>query len=530
MFPLTRVLVSILCAVSFVGTTRVTAQPIPEPANAVVPAQFQLQPANVGTGNLSATGRIAAGIPPMPPSPMVQIMVLVPQDIAPGQEILYTLKIVNSSAARADKVVVRMPIPSGVEPVPVKVEPKAKTREGVPNELFWDIGTLEPNGTKLIEVTFRPKADATDISARAHVSFEHGQLVKTAISVPKLKVKTEIPKQTSLDNPIPVRVTIRNEGRVAIDAVKLTETVTEGVAFHKDTTGEKGIKPEQRVWNVGTVRPGEIKTFDFRLMAKSRGDVRVLTAVDGKGSGQANDTAETKVEEAALKLDLKGDPKTSGDTLAAYEVTATNTGTMPLLNVRVSGSVPADCLPRRMTNGGQVYRDQVQWTIPKLAPGDRETFRWSLQTSASGRKTVRATAVSRGLEESANVETVFAGAAVLHWETSFDQPTVGIDRQGIYTVKVTNTGSEAASGARLVVDLPPKGAVSVVEVSPVNKRAGDQITFEPRTIAAGKSEIFSITFKGEQIGKAYFNAKLAAPALGEKPIGAEKYVEITRGR
>ncbi len=504
--------------------------PAMDPAEGIVPAQFLQPPAPIDgrTFNPSPSGTIRAAIPAMPPTPAVHLMLLVPQDIAPGQSVPYTIRVVNSSAGRADKVVVRFLIPTGVEPKPTTAEPLPSIDAARPTELFWNLGTMEPNATKNLELSFKLNANATDLSAKAYVSFQHGQQVKTTISAPKLKVKTEIGNQPMTDAPIPVRVTIRNDGRVPISGAKLTETVPEGFAFHKDTLGEKGAKPEQRIWDVGTVRPGEVRTYEYRLMAKTGRVLQVLTAVDANGTAQASDSAEAKVLETGLQIDFSGDGKTTGDAAASYEVVVKNTGTVPLTNLRVSGTIPSECLPRRITNGGQVYRDQVIWTIPKLAPGDRESFRWSLQTNSAGRRSIRATAVAgRGLEDTKTVETVFQGTPVLNWETSFDRATVGMERQGLMTVKVANSGSESASNVRLVVDLP-RGMISLIEASPAYKRTGDQVVFEPLLITAGRAQLFSITFKGEQLGKANFAAKLNADSLGAKPLRAEKYVEIVR--
>ncbi len=124
-------------------------------------------------------------------------------------------------------------------------------------------------------------------------------------------------------------------------------------------------------------------------------------------------------------------------------------------------------------------------------------------------------------------ETVFPGTANLSWQSNFDRDTVAIDQQGVFTVVVRNSGTEAAGNARLTITLP-KGSVSLVQASPLYKQTGETIAFEPRSIAAGKSETFTITFRGEQYGRAYFSAKLTADALGDRPLGAEKYVEVTR--
>lgn len=467
--------------------------------------------------------RPIANLPPQPPTPTVQIAVLIPRDHPPGQDIPCTITATNPTSADAHRVTVRIGELEGANAI--SSEPKPVD----PQALTWNFKTLKANESQKIELKLRPQPNASSVSVKAFVAFEHGQSVKTNLSEPKLTVKTELPKQQASDEPIPVRVSIRNGGRVPIVGAKLTQTLNEGFEFHKDIVGGEATKQaNQRLWNVGTIQPGETKTLQYLVTASKGRALRVLSVVDADGKLQANDSAEMQVLDANFRIQLSGDGKTTGEQSANYEVTVTNTGTMPLVNIRVSGSVPDECRLTKMTRGGKEYQGQVVWMIPRLAVGESQSFRWALQSVSGGRRQIRAAATTaRGLEDTARTETVFQGTAILNWQTSFDRDTVAIDQQGIFTVVVRNSGTETAGNVRLNITLP-KGSVSLVQASPNFKQTGEQIAFENRTIAAGKSETFTITFRGEQFGRAYFNAKLSADALGDRPLGAEKYVEIVR--
>ncbi len=510
--------------------------PTPAPAGEVVPAQHLEPPVRPGRGAwngqlTSQTGpapaptpveaRPVQSLPPQPPTPTVSLTVLIPRDHPPGQDIPCTIQASNRSGGDAHRVAVRLAETDGATLVSADPKPDGQNA--------WTFKTLKANETQKIELKLRPTANATSVSVKAFVSFEHGQTVKTTLSEPKLQVKTEVPKQHPADEPIPVRVTIKNNGRVAITQAKLTQTINDGFEFHKDIAGGEATKqPNQRLWTVGTVMPGETKTLQYLVTATKGRALQVLSVVDADGKVQSNDTAEGRALDAGLRVRLTGDAKTTADTPAVYEATVTNTGTMPLANVRVSGTVPEDCRLTKMTRGGKEYQGQVVWTLPKLAPGESQAVRWGVQAANGGRKQVRAAAVAgRGVEDTAKAETVFQGAAVLHWESGFDRDTVALDQQGVFTVRVRNTGSEPATNVRLTVDLP-KGLVALVQASPGYKKTGEQVAFEVRTIAAGKAETFTITFKGEERGQAYFTAKLSADALGDRPLGAEKYVDVVR--
>lgn len=505
---------------------RVDPPPPDDPA--VEPAQYT-RPA--GPGTPAALPPAAPGLPPLPPTPAVRLVVLVPQDAPPKANLTYTIRVTNTTTADAHKVTVRMPVPEGAQFVKAEPGPDANNgRAGQPpTEYQWRFKTLGANASQSVQVTVRPGDGARELSARAYVSFEHGQQVVTRIAAPKLKVRTEVPKQAVVGNTVPVRVVVTNEGRVPVENVKLTGQISDGFDFDRDAGGEKTKNPRQRVWEIGTLPPGGARQVAYQVAAKDVRDLVITSVVDGSHEAQVNDEAKVSIKEPKLKVQLKGDGKADAGEPAGYELVVSNTGTLPLTNVRVTAQVPDGCQVRKMTNGGREVRDQITWIIPRLPPDDKPySVRWSLTSTDSGRKTVRAAAAAaEGVEHAQQVETVFQGAAALHWETTFDQPTVTVDRSGMLTIVVKNTGSEVARNVRVAVAAPKE--VSLIKVSPAHSVKVGKLVFEARDLPPGKVAEYSIQFRGEQPGPAYFEATLNADVLGSDPLRTNKSVEIIRG-
>jgi uncharacterized repeat protein (TIGR01451 family) len=462
-------------------------------------------------------------LPVAPPAPAITMLVLVPQDAPPNQPIPYTIQVTNNSQADAGKVKVRMPLPEGTALAASDPKPLDETAR----ELVWEIHSLAKGETKKIEVKLKVLGNLNEVQAKAYVSYEFGQAVKTRLSAQKLKVATELPKEaTTADETIPVRVRVTNNGRVPVENVKLTETISEGFEFHRDADGETTKNPLVRTWELGTIPAGTGKTVEFRVLSKTGRDLLVVSNADSGGAVQHSHDGKVKIHDAKLKVELRGDPK-ANDEVASFKAVVKNEGSIALTNVKVIGSVPQDCKVTSRTNGGQITRDAVVWTIPKLPAGDSFLFKWDLRSQAAGRKTIRVEASSdRGLRDQMTVESVFVGTAALKWETRFESATVTVDKTGMFTVKVTNAGSEVAKNARLAVTLPPE--VSLVQATPAYKQDGQKLVFDSRDVRIGGTEIYSITFRGEKSGQAYFKATLDAD--GTKPMNAEKYVQITTGR
>ena len=502
-----------------------------EPDPDVVPAQFN-QPAGPPTAMPSAP-TVAD-----PPTPVVRVQVRVPAHVAPGKDIPYKLIVTNPSPADAYKVRVRNPLPAGTAGV-VKIEPAAdnydprKPAAVLPAELVWDLHTLKAGERREIELTLRPTGETKEIASKAFVSFEHGQAVLTRIDRPKLSVRKAAPEKAAVGDRIPVRVEVTNTGRVPLAGVELVENVTKGFSFAADADGERTNDPNQRLWKLGTLAPGQRKLVEYTLTAKESADLLASSKVRSLDTPEAESAdSTTKVLAAAMALDFTGPATATGGEPGAYTVKVTNTGTLSLADVRVTVTVPEECTLTGVTAGYRKTRDQISWDLPldrangPLRPGQAADIRFKLKSTTSGKRTVRAIAEGpRGLEKSAEVKTEFQGAAVLSYSAK-PEPAVltAGGANGLVTIVVKNQGGEPARNVRLRVMVPSQ--VRLEQASPRNENAGSEVVFAPVTIPPNGNEKFTLTIQPARAGQAWFDLKLEAEALGDQPLTKRIAVEV----
>lgn len=507
----------------------------------VQPAQFR-QPGRTPPGSAPrpAPGSGSTGTPvarPVadPPAPVVRIQVRVPADTPPGDDIKYVITVANVSQADAHQVTVRNPIPEGVAAVS-KAEPKPDEKQTTPQQVVWTFGTLKAGQSKAIELSLKPKPDAKEVKNLAYVRFEHGEVVTTRVARPAVKIAKVAPKQTVRDEPIIVRVTVENTGKVPASKVRVVENVDRTAEFEAITTGAQQTKTKtgeaesQWEWDAGTLMPGQKKTFEYRIVPRQAGDALTTTNVSADKGVLEKAEARTKVLVPGLSMKLEG-PKEhviKAGEVAKYEITVRNTGTLPSTNIRVSGNLPADCRLTMKTEGGHVYRDSIVWTIPRLEPGEAQTFRFSLRANTSGSREVVASVIdARKVRDSREVRTLFEGAAALLWEVVPDPVGLSVGRRGTFTVRVKNNGGEAAGNVRVEVELPD--AVRFEQATPSVRATGNRIVFPKETIAAKGETAYTITYEAVKSDQAWFKAIMTADALGDRPMQTEKAVEITGG-
>lgn len=496
--------------------------PIEDPS--VEPAQFtqpQMLPASVPP---NSTTRVVND----PPAPLVRIAVRVPADSAPGDDLKYIITVQNTSQADAHHVAVRNPIPEGVLQV-TKAEPKYDDKRSTDKQMVWSFGTMKPGEKKTIELHLKPKPDAKEIKNLAYVSFEHGESVTTKINAPAVKVTKNAPKETVRGEPFTVRVVVENTSRVPVSNVRIVENVERTADVEAVTTGASRTKQDlnQWEWKVGTLQPGQRKVIEYRITPRVAADAFTTTNVSADKNILEKAEARTTVHTPGLSVKLTGPSGVvnAGDA-ARYEITVRNVGSLPSTNVQVAGAIPADCKPTMKTEGGQIYRDSVVWTIAKLEPGEARSFRYGMKAGTTGRRVVTASATdARKVRAADELATLFQGIAALTWETEPEPVALAVGRQGTFTVRVKNTGGEQASNVRVEVELPPE--VSVKQSTPDVRPSGARMLWGPASIPANGEATYTITYEAKQSGQAWFKAKLTSDSLGDKPLSTEKAVSIT---
>jgi uncharacterized repeat protein (TIGR01451 family) len=502
-----------------------------EDAN-VQPVQFTT-PAGSAVGG---AGALATRPVADPPAPVVKIQVRVPADSAPGDDLKYVITVQNTSTADAHGVTVRNPLTDSVL-MPVKAEPewdktKSVLTEGARKQLIWSFGTLAAGKSKTIELTLRPKPDATEVKNLAYVQFEHGEAVTTKLSKPTVKVSKTATRQAVRDEPFLVRVQLENTGRVVAEEIRVTENVPASAEFEPVTRGAKRtVQPsgQQWVWEVVRLMPGEKKTIEFRVTARSEAEALTLTNVSGAKGIEEKAEARTQVLVPGLAVKLTGPTGVvSPGESAKYEITVRNTGTLPSTNVRITGNLPSDCKPTSKTEGGQMFRDAIQWTVPRLEPAEAQTFRFAIKANTTGKRVVSVSAGdARNQRVGDELTTMFQGAPALSWESTPTPSALSVNTQGTFTIKVRNSGGEPARNVQLEVDVDRPDAINVTAVNPNIRITGGKLLFPADTIPAAGEQSFTITYTGLKSAQVWFNLKLTAECLGTTPMKTEKAVEIT---
>ncbi len=471
-----------------------------------------------------------AVIYPEPPTPSVRISVK-GLDVGPkGEELTYQLTVTNSSEARAHHVVARCLVPRGAKlvkalPQPVNMDAK---------ELEWNLETLEPKEKRLIEVVFKPSDDATEISVVGKVQFEHGRVIKTRIVEPKLELKKTGPAEAIMHDAMTYKIVVSNPGKVTVSDVEVVDSLPEGLEYVRETANgaipvsRAGPDPNQRTWSLGALKPGETRTLEYRVMSKKTGEWVSEAVVSGSGV-HAKSGCNTLVQEAKITLQISGPPSDKGtaNQPTPYLVIVHNTGTAILHNVRVICSFPMEMRMSKASNGGHMFHDAVQWTVPSLGPNETKELSVSLVAPSAGlRELVVSARGNHGLEQRKKVQTTFEGIPSLNWQAE-GTAVAAPGQEIVYTVTVKNPGSAAAKNVKIIADLPEQ--VEFRQAQPAFQRGQGAVYFTALEIPPKETVTFKIVVVAKKAGEARFQFEMSSEGLSSGPLKNSRATTISPG-
>lgn len=496
---------------------------VPEPGNnsGVVPAQF------VTPAPKSPTAPTAAPtvLYPEPPTPVVRISVKGLDTAPSGQELTFKLVVTNTSEAKAHNVVARCPVPKNAKLIKALPQP---TAEGP--DLEWQLETLEGGASRTIEVVFKPNDDVSEIAVVGRVQFEHGRVIKTRLSSPNLQMKKTGPAEGVLQAPLNYRIVLTNAGRVPVTDVQVVDTLPDGLEYVQESSGslvsKVGPEPNQRTWEIGTLKPNETRTIDYRVMPRKVGEWSSEAVATGSGA-QVKAGCNTNIQEAKLTLQVSGpaNDKGTANSPTTYMVHVHNTGSAVLHNVRVTCNFPAEMRIARAANGGQMFKDAVQWVVPKLGPKETKELSVALTAPSAGLRDVIVSArADRGLEQRKKLSTVFEGIPALNWQTE-GTPVAASGQEVSYTITITNPGSAPARNVKVSVDLPEQ--VEFRQALPGFQRGKGAIFFAPLEILPKQSVAMKVVTTARKAGEARFHFELNAEGMSSGPLRHSKATTIS---
>lgn len=356
------------------------------------------------------------------------------------------------------------------------------------DQITWNIGSLGANESRTI--TVNGKAVAAGVVGSCAVVTYSSQLCATAPVVePKLNlVKTGTSDALKCD-PIQYKFVVSNPGTGSVDGVMITDSLPDGVVT---ADGSKSLN-----FNVGTLKPGESKTYTANVQATRTGrfvNSAKATAADGitASSGQVT----TVVTQPVLAITKKGTDKmyVGGSRMIDYTITVSNNGDGIARDTKVVDMLPAGATFVSASDGGRASGGQVTWSVGTLAPKATRTMTLRVKPTTMGTLTNNVTATAYCAKQvNASWKTEVIGIPAVLLEVVDLEDPIEVGGTVTYQIRVTNQGSANGRNIAIKTVLPAQMEYVSSGGPTTATSTGKNVNFAPlSTLAPGQTATFTI--------------------------------------
>jgi uncharacterized repeat protein (TIGR01451 family) len=372
------------------------------------------------------------------------------------------------------------------------------------DQITWKIGSLGANESRTITVNGKALR-AGVVGSCATVTYSSELCATAPVVEPKLNlVKTGTSEALKCD-PIQYKFVVSNPGTGSINGVKITDALPDGVVA---ADGSKSLN-----FNVGTLKPGESKTYNATVQATRTGKFINSAKATATGGLTANSgKVTTTVTQPVLAITKKGTDKmyVGGSRMIDYTITVSNNGDGVARDTKVVDMLPAGTKFVSASDGGRASGGQVTWNVGTLAPKATRTMTLRVQPTTMGTLTNNATATAYCAKQvNASWKTEVRGIPAVLLEVVDLEDPIEVGGTVTYQIRVTNQGS--ADGRNIAIKaILPAQMEYVSSGGPTTATAsGKNVNFGAlSTLAPGKTATFTIKVRATAAADVRFKVSM----------------------
>lgn len=483
----------------------------PAPA-ATGPENGRLTPAPSGARQATRTQADAdaegSGVPGArelegPQAPQIVVQKVAPPEVQVGKPAVFEIRLKNTGQVPAQNVEVRDEIPKGTR----LLDTQPKASRGVRGELVWSLGTVKPNEEVRLEIQLMP-TDEGVLGSKAMVTFGAEASARTVATKPMLVVKTVAPPRVQIGEEITLQITVSNPGTGVAHQVVLEERVPPGLQHPAGS---------DLVYEVGSLKPGESRQLELKLLATQAGVVANVLTARGDANLKADDRVELEVLAPQLDIALEGPKRRYLEREATYTVSISNPGTAPARQVELIAQLPPGLKFVSANNAGhyQEATRTVHWTLEELPSKETGSVQLTTVPIEPGQHFLRLRSTAdKGLSVEKELPVIIEGIASPSFQVTDTNDPVEVGGETTYQIRVFNQGSKAASNVELSVFLPPEMRLVAAEPSARQSADPGRVVFDPLQRLAPKAETtYLIRVQAIKPGTHRIRAQLSADEM-----------------
>ncbi len=328
--------------------------------------KMELMPVAEGEIGSVATVHVAASasVRTIATRPDLRLEVSAPQTVMIGENVTLKIKVRNPGTGMAEGIVITERVPP-------------ELRHDAGDLLEYEVGQLEPGGTRELELTLTAAKAGRFINAlqaTGDAGLNAMQESQIEVIAPALQIDMQGPTKRYLERPATYTIGIANPGTAAAKDVELVAYVPQGMEFMEaDNYGEYDQQSRVVRWSLEELPAAQQGAVSVKLLPTEAGEHRLLA----EGSAQNDLFQRTEralnVEGVAAILfevvDVNDPIEVGAET--TYEIRVLNQGSKVATNIQLEAVTPREMRPidgegptRAHVDGNRITFDP----LAKLAP------------------------------------------------------------------------------------------------------------------------------------------------------------------
>ena len=454
-----------------------------------------------------------------PQQPAIAIEKFAPAEIQVGKPAVFEMLVRNTGQVPAQNVVITDHVPTGTELVEARPQPQ----QAADGSLVWNLGTMQPGDEVAIAIQVMPQTEG-EIGSTAHVTFAAAATCRSICTRPQLAIEHTAPPKVLIGESLTVGITVSNPGTGPATGVIIEEDVPDGLSH---------VAGGQLEYEVGTLRPGESKRLELSLKAEKAGLIQNTIHVHGDASLAGQHTVQIEVIAPQLSIDVEGPKRRFLERQATYTLSIANPGTAPAHDVELAAFLPRGMKFVDTDSQGQYDPAQhaVFWSLEELPPSKAGAVKLTTLPIEPGEQRLRIEGrAGLGLAaEGEQLVQVEQSAELVHAVNDVEE-VIEVGSETTYEIRVTNTGTKAATNVRVAALLPTEMQALGGEGPTRAEGDAQKVIFEPLARLNPQEEvIFKVQVQGLKPGDHIVRVQLASDEW-PTPVTREESTRVYEDR
>jgi len=450
-----------------------------------------------------------------PKTSVIRVEKGLPREVRAGQAFDYDIIVTNLTSRQVDDVVVTDQISNNYKFA--KSNPDGQMNAA--GVTTWTIGDLGPGESRTIRVTGAASGEG-NITSCATCTYSSMLCAAVPVVSPKLRLTKTGPAEVNKCDPITYNFEVANIGTGAINNVKITDKLEEGLAL---ADGKKTIE-----FNVGTLAAGEAKKFSASVIAAKAGEYGNTASASAEGMTADSSMVSTVVHQPVLTVDVECPQETLIGRDLTFKYTVKSTGDTDSATTTLVANLPAGTSVKADANG-TVSGNKVTWNLGALKPNDsrtvtvtmRPTVAGALQTSASAQGAC-ATAVT----DSCSITII--GVPDIGTALSDDDGVVLVGDNHTFSYEVENQGQVDLTNVTVRLSLSDGLQYVSTTAASQPKSSGKTVEINLGTVKPGQKVSFNVVAKGTAAGEQGIDSETRSDQLKRVVKNDEQVTYIDR--